>query len=155
MNECRPIAEGGVGFDYRLQMAIADKWIEILGKYRDQDWDMGNIIHTLTNRRYAEPCVGYAESHDQVRQRRQNTSSFQSRNVCFNSETLFLHWESKLRNGDINYAFLHCGDGLEHKWVFLELRSCHMWAIQSIAAIGKDRELLRAACAWVWIFNMC
>lgn len=67
MNECRPIAEGGVGFDYRLQMAIADKWIEILGKYRDQDWDMGNIIHTLTNRRYAEPCVGYAESHDQVR----------------------------------------------------------------------------------------
>ncbi|DBB05355.1 TPA: hypothetical protein ACH3X3_010575 [Trebouxia sp. C0006] len=63
---CRPIAEGGVGFDYRLQMAIADKWIEILGKYRDQDWDMGNIIHTLTNRRYAEPCVGYAESHDQA-----------------------------------------------------------------------------------------
>ena len=118
MHECRPIAEGGVGFDYRLQMAIADKWIEILGKYRDQDWDMGNIIHTLTNRRYAEPCVGYAESHDQVRQRRQNTSSFQSQNVCFNSETLFLHWESKLRNGDINYAFLHCGDGLEHKWVF-------------------------------------
>ena len=63
---CRPVSEGGVGFDYRLQMAIADKWIEILGKYRDQDWDMGNIIHTLTNRRYAEPCVGYAESHDQV-----------------------------------------------------------------------------------------
>ena len=63
---CRPISEGGVGFDYRLQMAIADKWIEILGKYRDQDWDMGNIVHTLTNRRYAEPCVGYAESHDQA-----------------------------------------------------------------------------------------
>ena len=63
---CRPVSEGGVGFDYRLQMAIADKWIEILGKYRDQDWDMGNIVHTLTNRRYAEPCVGYAESHDQV-----------------------------------------------------------------------------------------
>lgn len=66
VSACRPIAEGGVGFDYRLQMAIADKWIEILGKYRDQDWDMGNIVHTLTNRRYAEPCVGYAESHDQV-----------------------------------------------------------------------------------------
>ena len=63
---CRPVSEGGVGFDYRLQMAIADKWIEILGKYRDQEWDMGNIVHTLTNRRYAEPCVGYAESHDQV-----------------------------------------------------------------------------------------
>lgn len=26
---CRPVEEGGVGFDYRLQMAIADKWIEV------------------------------------------------------------------------------------------------------------------------------
>ena len=55
-----------MGFDYRLQMAIADKWIEVLSEVGDYDWDMGNIVHTLTNRRYAEPCVGYAESHDQV-----------------------------------------------------------------------------------------
>jgi len=27
---CLPTQDGGVGFDYRLQMAIADKWIEIL-----------------------------------------------------------------------------------------------------------------------------
>lgn len=27
---CRPIAEGGCGFDYRLQMAIPDKWIKVL-----------------------------------------------------------------------------------------------------------------------------
>ena len=60
------MAEGGVGFDYRLQMAIADKWIEVLSEMGDHDWDMGNIVHTLTNRRYAEACVGYAESHDQV-----------------------------------------------------------------------------------------
>jgi hypothetical protein len=26
---CRPWWEGGVGFDFRLQMAIADKWIEV------------------------------------------------------------------------------------------------------------------------------
>ena len=56
-----------MGFDYRLQMAIADKWIEVLSETGDHDWDMGNIVHTLTNRRYAEACVGYAESHDQVR----------------------------------------------------------------------------------------
>ena len=30
-------------------------------------WDMGNLIHTLTDRRYDEACVGYAESHDQAR----------------------------------------------------------------------------------------
>ena len=64
---CRPVSEGGIGFDYRLQMAIADKWIELLEEKTDDQWEMGNIVHTLTNRRYAEACVAYAESHDQVR----------------------------------------------------------------------------------------
>lgn len=26
---CRPVSEGGGGFDYRLAMAIPDKWIEV------------------------------------------------------------------------------------------------------------------------------
>jgi hypothetical protein len=30
------VAEGGVGFDYRLQMAIADKWIEVCGPLSQQ-----------------------------------------------------------------------------------------------------------------------
>nr|BAF98234.1 starch branching enzyme II [Parachlorella kessleri] len=63
---CRPWTEGGVGFDYRLNMAIADKWIEMLSKLDDYSWNMGNIVHTMTNRRYMEACVGYAESHDQA-----------------------------------------------------------------------------------------
>ncbi|XP_057534587.1 1,4-alpha-glucan-branching enzyme 2-2, chloroplastic/amyloplastic-like [Amaranthus tricolor] len=62
---CLPTHDGGIGFDYRLHMAIADKWIEIL-KLRDEDWRMGDIVHTLTNRRWAEKCVAYAESHDQA-----------------------------------------------------------------------------------------
>ncbi|KAG2406167.1 1,4-alpha-glucan-branching enzyme 1 [Vigna angularis] len=62
---CLPTQDGGVGFDYRLQMAIADKWIEILKK-KDEDWKMGDIVHTLTNRRWLEKCVAYAESHDQA-----------------------------------------------------------------------------------------
>jgi len=32
--QCRPVSEGGVGFDYRLGMAIPDKWIEILKKFK-------------------------------------------------------------------------------------------------------------------------
>ncbi|RZC76872.1 hypothetical protein C5167_001026 [Papaver somniferum] len=62
---CIPVKDGGVGFDYRLHMAVADKWIEILQK-RDEDWQMGDIIYTLTNRRWSEKCVCYAESHDQA-----------------------------------------------------------------------------------------
>ncbi|KAF8769861.1 1 like protein [Argiope bruennichi] len=63
---CRPVSEGGGGFDYRLGMAIPDKWIELLKETQDEDWNMGNIVFTLTNRRWMEKTVAYAESHDQV-----------------------------------------------------------------------------------------
>jgi 1,4-alpha-glucan branching enzyme len=63
---CRPVWEGGVGFDYRLGMAIPDKWIKVLKEQRDEDWDLSNLAHTLTNRRWQEKTVAYAESHDQA-----------------------------------------------------------------------------------------
>ena len=40
---CRPWQEGGVGFDYRLQMAIADKWIEVRG---DEQWGFASFYQT-------------------------------------------------------------------------------------------------------------
>lgn len=72
---------GGIGFDYRLGMGIPDKWIELLKTQRDEEWNMGNICHTLTNRRYMvsrdksnsfcnplfqEATIAYVESHDQA-----------------------------------------------------------------------------------------
>jgi len=63
---CRPTSEGGGGFDYRLGMAIPDKWIQLLKGKSDEDWNIGNIIHTLTNRRWMEKTIAYAESHDQA-----------------------------------------------------------------------------------------
>lgn len=33
---------------------------------RDEDWQVGDIVFTLTNRRWGEKCVVYAESHDQA-----------------------------------------------------------------------------------------
>jgi len=63
---CVPFALGGVGFDYRLGMAIPDMWIKILKEKKDEDWDMGNICWTLTNRRWGEKTIAYAESHDQA-----------------------------------------------------------------------------------------
>lgn len=63
---CRPVEEGGGGFDYRLGMAIPDKWIKLLKHERDDDWNMGDLVHTLTNRRWQEKTVAYAESHDQA-----------------------------------------------------------------------------------------
>ncbi|XP_073996402.1 1,4-alpha-glucan-branching enzyme [Rhodnius prolixus] len=63
---CRPTEEAGVGFDYRLAMAIPDKWIELLKTKRDEDWNVGNIVHTLSNRRWLEKNIAYCESHDQA-----------------------------------------------------------------------------------------
>ncbi|SNX82025.1 probable branching enzyme (be1) [Melanopsichium pennsylvanicum] len=63
---CRPVSEGGVGFDYRLSMAVPDMWIKLLKEKSDEDWDFGNICFTLTNRRHLEKSIAYAESHDQA-----------------------------------------------------------------------------------------
>ncbi|KAH7160592.1 glycoside hydrolase superfamily [Dactylonectria macrodidyma] len=63
---CVPLALGGVGFDYRLAMAIPDMWIKILKEVKDENWDLANICHTLTNRRHGEKTIAYCESHDQA-----------------------------------------------------------------------------------------
>jgi 1,4-alpha-glucan branching enzyme len=60
------VSEGGLGFDYRLGMAVPDKWIKLLKEIKDEDWNIGSIVHTLTNRRWLEKTVSYAESHYQV-----------------------------------------------------------------------------------------
>ncbi|KAI1006066.1 1,4-alpha-glucan-branching enzyme [Podosphaera aphanis] len=63
---CLPLSLGGVGFDYRLAMAIPDMWIKILKETKDDEWDIGNICFTLTNRRHREKTIAYCESHDQA-----------------------------------------------------------------------------------------
>jgi 1,4-alpha-glucan branching enzyme len=65
---CRPIAEGGYGFQYRLALAVPDIYIRFLKTIlEDLDWPMDELVATLVNRRYAEPCIAYTECHDQVR----------------------------------------------------------------------------------------
>ncbi|MBQ7933738.1 MAG: alpha amylase C-terminal domain-containing protein [Lachnospiraceae bacterium] len=63
---CLPIAEGGVGFDYRLSMGVPDMWIKLLKGTRDEFWNMRHIWHELAGRRPMEKYIGYSESHDQA-----------------------------------------------------------------------------------------
>jgi 1,4-alpha-glucan branching enzyme len=63
---CRPTAEGGIGFDYRLAMGLPDYWIRLLRAVRDEDWRMDEIFSTLCNRRHMERHIAYCESHDQA-----------------------------------------------------------------------------------------
>lgn len=63
---CLPHSIGGVGFDYRLAMAIPDMYIKLLKEKEDDEWNIGNLSFTLTNRRHGEKTIAYAESHDQA-----------------------------------------------------------------------------------------
>ncbi len=63
---CRPIAEGGIGFDYRLGMGLPDYWKETLEKKRDEDWSLEQLWGVMTNRRPDVKTVAYCESHDQA-----------------------------------------------------------------------------------------
>ena len=63
---CIPIADGGIGFDYRLSMGIPDLWIKMIKEYKDNDWDMFKLWYELTSRRQSEKAIGYCESHDQA-----------------------------------------------------------------------------------------
>ena len=61
-----PVEDGGVGFDFRMSMGVADYWIKTIKEKKDEDWDMGDLYHQLTNKRDDEHTISYAESHDQA-----------------------------------------------------------------------------------------
>ncbi len=63
---CLPIAEGGMGFDYRLAMGEPDMWIRLLKETPDEHWDLNRIYYELVIRRPHEKVIGYCESHDQA-----------------------------------------------------------------------------------------
>ncbi|CAE7426435.1 SBE1, partial [Symbiodinium pilosum] len=63
---CVPVAEGGIGFDYRLAMSLPDMWISLLKDVKDENWGMNHIVSAMCNRRRGrEKTIAYAESHDQ------------------------------------------------------------------------------------------
>ena len=63
---CLPIADGGIGFDYRLGMGLPDMWIRTVKERRDEDWDIFGMWCSMCMRRPGEDTVAYVESHDQA-----------------------------------------------------------------------------------------
>ena len=61
-----PFSEGGVGFDFRMAMGIADHWIKWIKERTDEQWSPGEIWYELTNKREDEKTISYAECHDQA-----------------------------------------------------------------------------------------
>lgn len=63
---CIPIDDGGIGFDYRLGMAIPDFWIKLLKDVPDEEWNIWEMWSVMTGRLPEVKTVAYAESHDQA-----------------------------------------------------------------------------------------
>ncbi|MEG1672586.1 MAG: alpha amylase C-terminal domain-containing protein [Alistipes sp.] len=63
---CLPTEQGGIGFDYRLGMAIPDFWIKQLKEVPDEQWNIWDMWHVLTDRLPNVKTIAYAESHDQA-----------------------------------------------------------------------------------------
>ena len=61
-----PFDAGGVGFDFRMAMGIADHWIKWIKEKSDEQWSPGEMWYELTNKRADEKTVSYAECHDQA-----------------------------------------------------------------------------------------
>lgn len=61
-----PVEDGGMGFDYRMNMGTPDYWIKLLKERRDEEWHVGDLFYELTNKRDEERTISYAESHDQA-----------------------------------------------------------------------------------------
>ena len=63
---CAAAEEGGVGFDYRLGMAVPDFWIKLLKEVPDEQWDIWQMWNMMTDRLPYVKTVAYCESHDQA-----------------------------------------------------------------------------------------
>lgn len=63
---CRTVEDGGIGFDYRLGMALPDFWIKLLKDESDEEWNIDEMWSVMTNRLPQVKTVAYAESHDQA-----------------------------------------------------------------------------------------
>ncbi|HNY62079.1 MAG TPA: alpha amylase C-terminal domain-containing protein [Bacteroidales bacterium] len=61
-----PVEKGGIGFDYRMSMGIADFWGKIIKEIPDEEWHVGDIFFKMTDKRVEEQTISYAESHDQA-----------------------------------------------------------------------------------------
>ncbi|XP_068665109.1 1,4-alpha-glucan-branching enzyme 3, chloroplastic/amyloplastic [Aristolochia californica] len=63
---CEPTAQGGLGFDYYVNLSVSEMWSWFLQHVPDHEWSMDKIVNTLTsNKQSADKMLTYAENHNQ------------------------------------------------------------------------------------------
>lgn len=63
---CEATSQGGLGFDYYVNLSAPEMWLSFLEKVPDNEWSMSKIVSTLMgNRQYTNKMLLYAENHSQ------------------------------------------------------------------------------------------
>ncbi|CAL1354143.1 unnamed protein product [Linum trigynum] len=63
---CEPISQGGLGFDYYVNLSVSEMWLSLLQTVPGHEWSMSKIVSTLMgNKHYADKMLVYAENHNQ------------------------------------------------------------------------------------------
>ncbi|XP_074310901.1 1,4-alpha-glucan-branching enzyme 3, chloroplastic/amyloplastic [Silene latifolia] len=63
---CEPSSQGGLGFDYYVNLAAPEMWLSLLENVPDKEWSMSKIVTTLMgNKMYTNKMLLYAENHNQ------------------------------------------------------------------------------------------
>ncbi|KAL0000770.1 hypothetical protein SO802_014551 [Lithocarpus litseifolius] len=63
---CEPTSQGGLGFDYYVNLSVSEMWTSFLENVPDHEWSMSKIVSTLMgNKQHADKMLMYAENHNQ------------------------------------------------------------------------------------------
>ncbi|KAL8127331.1 1,4-alpha-glucan-branching enzyme 3, chloroplastic/amyloplastic [Apium graveolens] len=63
---CEPTSQGGLGFDYFVNVSSSEMWLWLLENVPDHEWSMSKIVKTLMgNKQTASKMLQYAENHNQ------------------------------------------------------------------------------------------
>ncbi|KAI4306123.1 hypothetical protein L6164_029430 [Bauhinia variegata] len=63
---CERTSQGGLGFDYYVNLSVSELWSSYLESVPDHEWSMSKIVNTLmANREYADKMLMYTENHNQ------------------------------------------------------------------------------------------
>ncbi|TYK23089.1 1,4-alpha-glucan-branching enzyme 3 [Cucumis melo var. makuwa] len=63
---CEPISQGGLGFDYFVNLSASEMWSSFLQNVPDQEWNMNKIVSSLIgNRHSTNKMLLFAENHSQ------------------------------------------------------------------------------------------
>ncbi|CAJ1461158.1 unnamed protein product [Effrenium voratum] len=79
---CRPVEDGGFGFDYCMAVQVPGLWTKMLQEQHDEAWSVSRMVKHLQKKRFKEPCIVYAECHEQAIEGRTLASCLMGAEMC-------------------------------------------------------------------------